>query len=81
MQHREQAVEQPVPDRRHVGAGQDRDDARLEQYKEWASKTAPLGRIGLPADIAWAILYLASDASCFMTGQILRPNGGIAMPW
>jgi 3-oxoacyl-[acyl-carrier protein] reductase len=57
------------------------DEAKLEGYKDWAGKTAPLGRIGLPADIAWAILYLASDASCFMTGQILRPNGGIAMPW
>jgi len=25
--------------------------------------------------------FLAADASRYMTGQILRPNGGIAMPW
>jgi 3-oxoacyl-[acyl-carrier protein] reductase len=40
---------------------------------------APLGRIGEPADVAYTVLYLASDAASFMTGQILRPNGGFAM--
>ena len=34
-----------------------------------------------PADIANAVAFLASDASRYMTGQILRPNGGAAMPW
>lgn len=42
---------------------------------------APLGRVGEPEDAAHAVLYLASDASAFTTGQILRPNGGVAMPW
>jgi NAD(P)-dependent dehydrogenase (short-subunit alcohol dehydrogenase family) len=42
-------------------------------------RMSPLGRIGEPEDIAHAVLYLASDASSFMTGQILRPNGGVAM--
>jgi 3-oxoacyl-[acyl-carrier protein] reductase len=35
--------------------------------------------VGEPVDIAWAMLYLASDASRFMTGQVLRPNGGVYM--
>ena len=39
-----------------------------------------LRRIGEPDDIAAAVLYLASDASSFVTGQVLRPNGGVAMP-
>jgi 3-oxoacyl-[acyl-carrier protein] reductase len=39
-----------------------------------------MGLLGEPDDIAYAVLYLASDASRFMTGQILRPNGGAAMP-
>jgi 3-oxoacyl-[acyl-carrier protein] reductase len=39
----------------------------------------PLRTIGEPEDIAAAVLYLASDASRFMTGQVLRPNGGVAM--
>ena len=40
----------------------------------------PLGRMGEPEDIAHAVLYLASDASSFLTGQIVRPNGGVSMP-
>jgi len=45
------------------------------------SRGAPLQAVGEADDIAYAVLYLASDASKFMTGQILRPNGGVAMPW
>jgi 3-oxoacyl-[acyl-carrier protein] reductase len=45
------------------------------------AKGAPLRTVGEPDDIAYAVLFLASDASKFMTGQILRPNGGVAMPW
>ena len=36
---------------------------------------------GEAQDVAWAILYLVSDAASFVTGQILRPNGGVSMPW
>jgi 3-oxoacyl-[acyl-carrier protein] reductase len=39
----------------------------------------PLRTIGDPEDMAAAVLYLASEASKFMTGQVLRPNGGVAM--
>jgi NAD(P)-dependent dehydrogenase (short-subunit alcohol dehydrogenase family) len=45
------------------------------------ARLSPLGRVGEPEDVAHAVLYLASDASVFTTGQILRPNGGVAMPW
>ncbi|MFJ2155812.1 SDR family NAD(P)-dependent oxidoreductase [Streptomyces sp. NPDC087856] len=45
------------------------------------TRLSPLGRVGEPEDIAHAVLHLASDASSFTTGQILRPNGGVAMPW
>jgi 3-oxoacyl-[acyl-carrier protein] reductase len=44
------------------------------------AKGSVLGITGEPADIAYAILYLASDAARFVTGQVLRPNGGVAMP-
>lgn len=50
-------------------------------YLERWSKSAPLGRVGTPEDIAHQCLYLASDASAFVTGQILRANGGMTMPW
>lgn len=39
----------------------------------------PIATIGQPIDIALCILYLASDASRFVTGQVLRPNGGMVM--
>ncbi|MEV7611332.1 SDR family NAD(P)-dependent oxidoreductase [Streptomyces sp. NPDC089799] len=52
-----------------------------EQTEAAMTRMAPLRRVGEAEDIARAVLYLASDASSFMTGQILRPNGGVAMPW
>jgi 3-oxoacyl-[acyl-carrier protein] reductase len=57
------------------------DEERKAAVSDAFGRMAPLGRVGQPIDIAYAVLYLASDASSFMTGQILRPNGGVAMPW
>lgn len=37
---------------------------------------SPLGQVGEPVDQAWLVLYLASEASRFCTGQIWRANGG-----
>lgn len=37
----------------------------------------PVGRLGLPSDIAEAVFYLASPASSFLTGQVIAPNGGL----
>jgi len=42
-------------------------------------RSAPLRRVGTTADIAYCVLYLASDASSFLTGQLLSPNGGVSM--
>ncbi|MFF1698497.1 SDR family NAD(P)-dependent oxidoreductase [Streptomyces sp. NPDC058257] len=60
----------------------DRHDSDAQTHTEGLMvRMSPLGRVGEPEDIAHAVLHLASDASAFTTGQILRPNGGVAMPW
>ncbi|MDQ1049047.1 SDR family NAD(P)-dependent oxidoreductase [Streptomyces sp. V4I2] len=60
----------------------DRRDTEAQAHTEsLMARMSPLGRVGEPEDVAQAVLYLASDASSFTTGQILRPNGGVAMPW
>lgn len=46
-----------------------------EQFEE-DKKRYPLGRYGKPEDIAWAIIYLLSDASSWMTGTALKIDGG-----
>jgi 3-oxoacyl-[acyl-carrier protein] reductase len=39
----------------------------------------PLGRIGQPADIVGAVVFLASEAAGYITGQVLHVNGGMVM--
>ena len=54
---------------------------KLDQYHKRASAMAPLGRAGEADDVARSFLYLVSGAAAYVTGQIERPNGGVAMPW
>jgi 3-oxoacyl-[acyl-carrier protein] reductase len=56
------------------------DTARREAMMHRLLDASPLGMTGEPRDAALAMLYLASDASRFVTGQVLRPNGGAIMP-
>lgn len=56
------------------------DEERKAATVKPMARMSPLGIVGEPFDIAYAVLYLASDAARFVTGQILRPNGGVSMP-
>lgn len=49
-----------------------------EQIDTYKNKY-PLGRLGDPKDIAWAIIYLLSDASSWVTGTALKIDGGITL--
>jgi 3-oxoacyl-[acyl-carrier protein] reductase len=46
--------------------------------KDWAAQI-PLGRPGMPADVAAAVCFLASDEASYITGQVLAVNGGMYM--
>lgn len=46
--------------------------------REAAAKRHPLQRVGDPDQVAELAAFLLSDASAFMTGQILRPDGGLS---
>ena len=46
------------------------------ERKAVLAKSVPLGRVGQPAEIARAAVFLASEKSSFVTGQILTADGG-----
>ncbi|CAN7940110.1 unnamed protein product [Ixodes pacificus] len=54
-------------------------DILSEKQKESILKAIPMGRIGVARDVASAALFLASDASGYITGQTMHVNGGMAM--
>lgn len=55
------------------------DDRMRELLVKATIRQSPLGKMGVATDIAFAVLYLASDAAQFITGQILPVNGGEAL--
>ncbi|OAN56231.1 SDR family NAD(P)-dependent oxidoreductase [Sphingobium sp. TCM1] len=51
----------------------------LETEKLMTKMPLPVGRLGLPGDIAAATVYLLSDASAFVTGHLLIADGGFLL--
>ena len=51
--------------------------AQPDYTQELGNRIVPWGRVGLPADVAHLAVYLLSDASEFMTGQVLYLDGGL----
>lgn len=49
------------------------------ERREQLLRAIPLGRIGAPEDIAAAVRFLCSPAAGYITGQVLRVNGGLYM--
>jgi len=49
------------------------------EVKETLQKQIPLGRLGLPSDIAAAVRFLASEEASYITGHVLHVNGGMLM--
>ncbi len=49
------------------------------ELKEAALKMIPLGRVGMPQEVAAAVRFLASDEAAYITGHVLNVNGGMLM--
>jgi 3-oxoacyl-[acyl-carrier protein] reductase len=54
-------------------------DKLNDKQREAILQMVPAGRLGLGADVAAAVVYLASDEAAYVTGQTLHVNGGMAM--
>ncbi|BFZ55191.1 Sorbose reductase sou1 [Savitreella phatthalungensis] len=50
-------------------------DEKPDLKKTWESLT-PMGRMGLPEELKGAAVFLASDASSYVTGSEIRVDGG-----
>jgi len=50
-----------------------------EEFRGFFLRHIPLGRMGLPEEIAAAVVYLASDEAAYTTGQILTVSGGFGL--
>ena len=50
-----------------------------EEFRNLFLRHIPLGRIGLPEEIAEAVCYFASDTSAYTTGQVLTVSGGFGL--
>ncbi|HEX3859894.1 MAG TPA: 3-oxoacyl-[acyl-carrier-protein] reductase [Pseudolabrys sp.] len=54
-------------------------DKLNDKQREAILTRVPAGKLGAPADVATAAVYLASDEAAYVTGQTLHVNGGMAM--
>ena len=69
-------LEQQAIDRLLVPIGDLRDLGRLDEERAKALSRHPIGFLGEPDDIAYMVLYLASDESKFVTGAEMVVDGG-----
>lgn len=54
-------------------------EALSDEVKEQYQKTIPLGRLGESAEVAEAVAFLLSDGASYITGEVLKVNGGMYM--
>jgi len=62
-----------IVDRSHYPAG------HIDKYRERIVKKYPLGRLGMPEDVAPMVTFLCSEHTDWITGQVFSVNGGYCM--
>ncbi|NQT90678.1 MAG: SDR family oxidoreductase, partial [Candidatus Omnitrophica bacterium] len=50
-----------------------------DEQTEMMLKLIPLAKLGEPADVAKVVLFLVSDASSYVTGEVIKVDGGMVM--
>ena len=50
-----------------------------EDQRAAVAKQVPMGRFASPQEVAWLVTFLASDRAAYITGEVLRVDGGLAM--
>jgi 3-oxoacyl-[acyl-carrier protein] reductase len=54
-------------------------DVLNEEQRAGILTSTPLGRMGTPEEVAWAVAFLAAERSGFITGHVLSVDGGLVM--
>jgi 3-oxoacyl-[acyl-carrier protein] reductase len=54
-------------------------DVLTSEQRNAIIQDTPVGRMGAPDEIAWAVAFLAAERSAFITGQVLAVDGGLVM--
>jgi NAD(P)-dependent dehydrogenase (short-subunit alcohol dehydrogenase family) len=68
------------PALKSLGKPEDYDERLQSGQLEKKNGTIPIARVGRPEDIAYLALFLASDVSSYLTGQLISVSGGSYMP-
>ena len=54
------------------------DQGEVAKRREWARTAVPLGRVGEPREVGFLAMFLASDASNYLTGETVYVDGGVS---
>lgn len=60
-----------------VNPGYIENDAMTPRMREWMPHEVPLGKIGTPAQLGEAVVFLASDRAAYVNGAVLNVHGGL----